>query len=323
MERTSKFLITGAAGFIGSSLVEELLKRGHRVRGIDNFLTGRRSNLEGLPGSFDFREADICDPKAMLSACEGVDYILHQAALPSVPLSVKDPQPSHRSNVEGTFTLLECACAAGVKRIVYAASSSAYGDQQTLPSNESMRPMPISPYAVQKLTGEYYMSSYWQVYRLETVSLRYFNVFGPRQVADSPYSGVLAKFITQMLAGTRPTIFGTGEQGRDFTYVDNVISANLLAVSAPAEAAAGKVFNIACGERHTLHELYHSLSEIIGFNDPALYGPPRTGDVLDSQADISAAKLALGYQPVMGLREGLARTVAWYRKAIHDGLPTN
>lgn len=311
----AKYLITGIAGFIGSSLATALLERGEEVRGVDNFLTGKRENLDGLWDRIDFREADLRDAQAVRVACEGIDYVLHQGALPSVPLSVKDPQPSHECNVNGTFNLLEGARAARVKRVIYAASSSAYGDQPELPSKESMRPMPISPYAVQKLTGEYYLSSYWQVYGLETVSLRYFNVFGPRQSPDSPYSGVLAKFIQNMLRGTRPTIFGTGQQGRDFTYVANVVSANLLATLAPAEKMAGKVFNIACGERHALIDVYRALAEIVGYDEAPLYGPARKGDILNSQADISAAKAAFGYEPIVSLRDGLERTVEWYREA--------
>ena len=278
----AKYLITGIAGFIGSSLARALVERGEQVRGVDNYLTGKAANLAGIEGQIDFREADLRDAAAMRAACEGIDYILHIGALPSVPLSVKNPEPSHRCNVDGTFHVLEGARAAGVKRIIYAASSSAYGDQPVLPSNESMRPMPISPYAVQKLAGEYYMNSYWQVYGLETVSLRYFNVFGPRQGADSPYSGVLAKFIQQMLVGTRPTIFGNGEQGRDFTYIENIVSANLLACAAPAEKVAGKVFNTACGGQHTLKEIYQLLAELTGFDRPPLYAPPRTGAHYDS-----------------------------------------
>jgi len=312
----AKYLITGIAGFIGSSLARALVERGDEVRGVDNYLTGKSSNLDGLYGRIEFREADLRDAAAMRAACEGIEYVLHIGALPSVPLSVKDPEPSHRCNVEGTFNVLEGARASGVKRIIYAASSSAYGDQPVLPSKESMRPMPISPYAVQKLAGEYYMSSYWQVYGLETVSLRYFNVFGPRQGADSPYSGVLAKFIQQMLEGTRPTIFGTGDQGRDFTYIDNIISANLLACAAPAEKVAGQVFNTACGEQHTLKEIYSLLAKLIGFQMPPFYGPARTGDIVNSQADISAATAAFGYRPVIGLKEGLQRTVEWYREML-------
>jgi len=312
----AKYLITGIAGFIGSSLARALVERGDEVRGVDNYLTGKSSNLDGLYSRIEFREADLRDAAAMRAACEGIEYVLHIGALPSVPLSVKDPEPSHRCNVEGTFNVLEGARASGVKRIIYAASSSAYGDQPVLPSKESMRPMPISPYAVQKLAGEYYMSSYWQVYGLETVSLRYFNVFGPRQGADSPYSGVLAKFIQQMLEGTRPTIFGTGDQGRDFTYIDNIISANLLACAAPAEKVAGQVFNAACGEQHTLKEIYSLLAKLIGFQMPPFYGPARTGDIVNSQADISAATAAFGYRPVIGLKEGLQRTVEWYREML-------
>jgi nucleoside-diphosphate-sugar epimerase len=312
----AKYLITGIAGFIGSSLARALVDRGEEVRGIDNFLTGKASNLDGVLEQIDFREADLRDAAEMRTACEGIDYVLHIGALPSVPLSVANPGPSHACNVDGTFHVLEGARAAGAKRIIYAASSSAYGDQPVLPSKESMRPMPISPYAVQKLAGEYYMSSYWQVYGLEAVSLRYYNVFGPRQGADSPYSGVLAKFILQMLQGTRPTIFGSGEQARDFTYIDNVVSANLLACAAPASRVAGKVFNVACGGQHSLKKIYCILAELIGYELPPLYGPARTGDILNSQADITAATEAFGFQPLIGLKEGLERTVDWYRETL-------
>src|SRR6201996_7218967 len=312
----AKYLITGIAGFIGSSLARALVERGEEVRGVDNYLTGKAANLAGIHDRIDFREVDLRDPSAMRTACEGIDYILHIGALPSVPLSVAHPEPSHRCNVEGTFNVLEGARAEGVKRIVYAASSSAYGNQPVLPSKESMRPMPISPYAVQKLAGEYYMSSYWRGYGLETGSLRYFNVFGPRQGADSPYSGVLAKFIQQMLEGTRPTIFGTGDQGRDFTFIDNVVSANLLASSAPAEKVAGKVFNTACGGQYTLKQIYQLLAKLTGFERPPLYAKSRTGDILHSQADISAAAEAFGYRPLVGVEEGLQRTVEWYRETL-------
>jgi nucleoside-diphosphate-sugar epimerase len=312
----AKYLITGIAGFIGSSLARALLERGDEVRGVDNYLTGRATNLAGFYDQIDFREVDLRDASAIRTACEGIDYILHIGALPSVPLSVAHPEPSHRCNVEGTFNVLEGARAEGVRRIVYAASSSAYGNQPVLPSKESMRPMPISPYAVQKLVGEYYMSSYWQVYGLETVSLRYFNVFGPRQGADSPYSGVLAKFIQQMLEGTRPTIYGTGDQGRDFTYIDNIISANLLACAASAEKVAGKVFNTACGGQYTLKQIYQLLAKLTGFERPPLYAKSRTGDILHSQADISAAAEAFGYRPLVGVEEGLQRTVEWYRETL-------
>ena len=313
------YLVTGIAGFIGSSIAEALVARGDAVRGVDNFLTGKQSNLDSFLSHIDFREADLRDEAAMRAACEGVDTIFHEGALPSVPRSVKDPIPSHECNVNGTFNLLNAARAAGVRRIVYAASSSAYGNQPGMPRRESMVPMPIAPYAVQKLTGEYYMKSYWQVYGLETVCLRYFNIFGPRQDPESPYSGIMAKFILQMMRGEQPTIFGTGEQGRDFTYIENAVSANLLAAASPAENVAGKVFNVACGERHTLKETFAVLAELLKFEQPVLFGPPRNGDVLDSQADVSAAKAAFGYEPLVDFEEGLRRTVAWYQEAFAGG----
>ena len=310
------YLVTGVAGFIGSSLAEALVERGDQVRGVDNFLTGKRENLASFRERVDFREVDLRDAAAMLEACQGVDTIFHQGALPSVPRSVKDPVASHECNVNGTFNLLNAARAAGVQRIVYAASSSAYGNQPEMPRRETMVPMPISPYAVQKLTGEYYMKSYWQVYGIETVCLRYFNIFGPRQDPQSPYSGVMAKFILQMMRGEQPTIFGTGDQGRDFTYIANAVSANLLAAAAPAEDVAGRVFNVACGGRHTLKETFAVIAGLLDFRQPVLFGPARTGDVLDSQADVSAARKAFGYEPLIGFEEGLARTVAWYREAF-------
>jgi UDP-glucose 4-epimerase len=312
------YLITGIAGFIGSSLAEALVARGVQVRGVDNFLTGKRENIASFRDRIDFREADLRDVEAMREACDGVDVIFHEGALPSVPRSVKDPVLSHDCNSNGTFNLLNAARDAGVRRVIYAASSSAYGNQPGLPRRESMTPMPIAPYAVQKLTGELYMRSYWQVYGLETVCLRYFNIFGPRQVPDSPYSGVMAKFILQMMRGEQPTIFGTGEQGRDFTYIDNAVSANLLAAAAPADKVAGRVFNVACGERHTLKETFAVLAQLLDFRQPVLFGPERTGDVRDSQADVSAAKEAFGYEPLVGFEEGLRRTVAWYREAFAE-----
>ncbi len=308
------YLVTGVAGFIGSSLAEALVARGDAVRGVDNFLTGKQSNLDSFANRIDFRQADLRDVAAMHAACEGVDTIFHEGALPSVPRSVKDPIPSHECNVNGTFNLLNAAKAGGVRRIVYAASSSAYGNQPGMPRRESMVPMPIAPYAVQKLTGEYYMKSYWQVYGLETVCLRYFNIFGPRQDPESPYSGVMAKFVLQMMRGEQPTIFGTGEQGRDFTYIANAVSANLLAAAAPPEKVAGRVFNVACGEKHTLKETFAVLAELLEFRQPVLFGPARTGDVLDSQADVTAAQEAFGYVPLVGFEDGLRQTVAWYRK---------
>ena len=307
------YLITGAAGFIGSHLVQALVGQGETVRGFDDFSTGHRKNLLEVAERIDLREGDLRDRGAIESACEGVDYVLHQAALPSVPRSVAEPRPSHTSNIDGTFNLLEAARAAGVKRVTYAASSSAYGDQPGFPRVETMAPQPISPYAVQKLAGELYMQSYWRVYGLETVCLRYFNIFGPRQDPTSAYSGVMARFATQMLGGERPTIFGDGEQGRDFTYVENVVRANLLAIEARRELVAGRVFNIACGERHTLNETYASLAALLGFGDGPKYAEARPGDVRDSLADISCAREALGYGVFVNFDEGLRRTAAWYR----------
>ena len=307
------YLITGVAGFIGSHLADALLARGDQVRGLDNFATGRRENIAAIAAKIDLREVDLRDAGGVASACVGVDFILHQGALPSVPRSVKEPRPSHETNLDGTFNLLEGARAARVKRVIYAASSSAYGNQPGFPRVETMTPQPIAPYPVQKLAGELYMQSYWRVYGLETVCLRYFNIFGPRQVPDSPYSGVMARFILQMMHGQRPVIFGDGEQGRDFTYVANAVQANLLALSAPAEKVAGRVFNVACGERHTLNETYRLLAELLGFMTQAEYGPDRAGDVKDSLADISAASQAFGYAPAVGFEEGLRRTVEWYQ----------
>src|SRR5437764_13792265 len=248
------YLITGVAGFIGCNIAHELLRRGEHVRGFDNFETGKRDNLAELEGKIEFRELDLLDTRGVGDACRGVDYVLHQAAIPSVPRSVEDPVSSHNANINGTFNLLMAARDAKVKRLIYAASSSAYGDTPTLPKREDMVPNPISPYAVQKLTGELYLSSFYRVYGLETVSLRYFNIFGPRQDPSSQYSGVLARFISAMLAGERCTIYGDGEQSRDFTYVDNAVSANLLACLAPAEKVSGKIFNVATGTRFSLNQ---------------------------------------------------------------------
>jgi nucleoside-diphosphate-sugar epimerase len=310
----ARILVTGCAGFIGSWITGTLIQQGAIVCGLDNFETSKRENIAHLEGKFQFIDCDLRNADATARACEGVDFILHQAALPSVPRSVKDPRTSHTANLDGTFNLLEGARAAGVKRIVYAASSSAYGNQPGFPRRETMVPMPIAPYPVQKLACELYMKSYWQVYGLETVCLRYFNIFGPRQVPDSPYSGVMAKFTLQMMQGERPTIFGDGEQGRDFTYVENAVSANLLALKAPAEKVAGQVFNVACGERHTLNETFQVLANLLEFKEPPIYAPPRTGDISDSLADISAAREAFGYDPKIGFEEGLRRTVTWYRE---------
>ncbi|MGA2389111.1 MAG: SDR family oxidoreductase [Candidatus Sulfotelmatobacter sp.] len=307
------YLITGIGGFIGSSLARELLRRGEQVRGVDNFSTGKKDNLSGILETIDFREADILDLEAMKLACTGADYVLHQAAIPSVPKSVLDPIGSNRANIDGTVNVLVAARDAKVKRVVYAASSSAYGDTPTLPKKEEMTPDPISPYAVAKLASERYMISFYRCYGLETVSLRYFNIFGPRQDPSSPYSGVLAKFITQMLRGEQPTIFGDGEQSRDFTYIDNAVEANLLACKAPPAEAAGKVFNIATGRRATLNETFKLLQEITSYSGSPVYASERGGDIKHSLADISRAEAALGYKPKVDFEEGLRRTVEWYR----------
>ena len=307
------YLITGIGGFIGSSLARELLRRGEKVRGVDNFSTGKRENLADILGQIDFREADILDLDALKFACTGVDYVLHQAAIPSVPKSVLDPIGSNRANVDGTVNVLVAARDAKVKRVVYAASSSAYGDTPTLPKHERMTPDPISPYAVAKLASEHYMISFYRCYGLETVSLRYFNIFGPRQDPSSPYSGVLAKFITQMLGGQQPTMFGDGEQSRDFTYIDNAVEANLLACKAPAGEVAGKVFNVATGRRVTLNETFKLLQELTSFSGSARHDKERGGDIKHSLADISLAEKHLGYKPKVDFEEGLRRTVDWYR----------
>src|SRR4051812_28756731 len=307
------YLITGIAGFIGSNLAHELLWRGEQVRGLDNLSTGKRQNLAELQSKIEFREADLLDAQSVADACHGVDFVLHQAAIPSVPKSVIDPISSHAANINGTLNLLMGARDAHVKRVVFAASSSAYGDTPSLPKREDMLPNPISPYAVQKLTGELYMSSFSKVYGLETVSLRYINIFGPRQDPTSQYSGVLSKFITQMLAGHPCTIFGDGEQSRDFTYVENAVNANLLACSAPAEKVSGKVFNVATGTRFSLNETFRTLAAIIGYDRKPEYAEARVGDVKHSLADISKAHNALAYEPTVNFEDGLRRTVEWYR----------
>ena len=307
------YLITGVAGFVGSHLAETLLARGESVRGFDNLATGR---LENVPAGVDFVEGDLADAEAVAKVCVGVDAILHQGALPSVPRSVKEPRPSHNANLDGTFNLLEGARAAGVKRVLYAASSSAYGNQPGFPRVETMTPQPIAPYPVQKLAGELYMQSYARVYGMETACLRYFNIFGPRQTPDSPYSGVIAKWAMQMLRGDAEgtiVIQGDGTQSRDFTYIDNAVNANLLALAAPAEKIAGRVFNVGCGQRYSLNELFRTLAGITGWTQEPVYAARRAGDIDTSLADISAAREAFGYEPVVGFEEGLARTVEWCR----------
>ena len=309
----STYLITGIAGFVGSTLARAVLAQGGKVAGFDNFSTGKPENLDGVLHQIQFHEADLLDLDALHKACRGVDYVFHQAAIPSVPRSVKDPLGNNQANVDGTLNLLVAARDAKVKRVVYAASSSAYGDTPTLPKREDMLPNPISPYATAKLASEYYMASFFRCYGLETVCLRYFNVFGPRQDPSSPYSGVLAKFITQMLDGEAPTILGDGKQSRDFTYVDNVVEANLLACAAESREVAGRVFNIATSQRVDLGQTFQILKKLTGYPGEVKYGPERAGDVKHSLADISLAEKHLGYKPKINFEEGLARTVAWYR----------
>jgi nucleoside-diphosphate-sugar epimerase len=308
----AKYLVTGVAGFIGRSIAAELLKRGETVRGIDNFITGKRANLVGLE-AMEFIEGDLADPSACAKACEGVEIAFHEAALASVPRSVADPVGTNTNCVTATLNLLVAARDAGVRRVVYAGSSSAYGDTPTLPKDESMLPNPISPYAVAKLAGEHYMRSFARVYDIETVVLRYFNVFGPHQDPASQYSGVLAIFCRKMLAGEQPSIYGDGEQSRDFTYIDNVVRANLLAASAPAEKVNSQVMNTATGSRITLNDTFRILRELTGYRGEPNYLPPRSGDIRDSLADIRLASELLGYQPIVDFREGLQRTVDWYR----------
>lgn len=306
----AKYLVTGAAGFIGRSIAAALLERGAGVRGVDNFATGKRSNLTGLDG-MEFVEGDLADASVAARVCAGVEVIFHEAALPSVPRSVVDPVASNRACVEATLQLLVAAREAGVRRVVYAGSSSAYGDTPTLPKHEEMLPNPISPYAVAKLAGENYMRSFTRVYGLETVALRYFNVFGPYQDPTSQYSGVLAVFCRRMLAGEAPTIHGDGEQSRDFTFIQNTVEGNLLA--AEAATVSGRVMNLATGERITLNRVVELLRELTGYDGPVNYGEARAGDIRHSLADISLAKELLGYRPSVDFREGLRRTVEWYR----------
>ncbi len=314
LESMALYLVTGAAGFIGSNLVRALLARGEQVRGLDNFATGKPENLAGLQSQFDFREADILDLEAVRSAMEGVDYVLHQAALGSVPRSIADPARSNRVNVEGTLNILVAARDAKVQRLVYASSSSVYGDTPTLPKREDMPPAPISPYSVSKLAAELYVRTFYRVYGLPTVSLRYFNIFGPRQLWDSQYSAVLAKFITRMLQSESCTIFGDGEQSRDFTYIDNAVSANLLAATAPADEVAGRFFNIATGTRISLNHAVTVMRKLTGFEGPVTHAEDRMGDVKHALADIALAEKHLGYKPAIDFEEGLNRTVAWYRE---------
>ena len=306
------YLVTGGAGFIGSHLVEHLVRRGAAVRVVDNFVTGNRANLLGQ-SNVELVEGDLADPEIAREAVVGVDYVLHQAAIPSVPRSVADPWVSHRANVDATLHLLLAAREAGVRRVIYAASSSAYGDAPTLPKVETMQPVPRSPYALQKLVGEEYSRLFTQLYGLETVSIRYFNVFGPRQDPNSQYSGVIARFITALLQGNSPVVYGDGEQTRDFTYIDNVVMAVLAACTAPR--ASGEVINVATGDRVSLNQLFQKLCAIINVEIEPIYESSRPGDVRDSLADCTKAKERLGYQPFVNFEDGLRLTVEWYRQS--------
>ena len=306
------YLVTGGAGFIGSNIVRELVARGEGVRVLDNFSTGRRENLAEVLNDIELIEGDVRDPSACRRAVAGVEYVLHQGAIPSVQRSVDDPSISNDANVSGTLNLLIAARDAGVRRVVYASSSSVYGDSPTLPKHEDMTPRPRSPYAVSKLAAEYYCQVFIEVYGLETVSLRYFNVFGPRQDPTSQYSAVIPLFVQAMLAGEPPVVYGDGLQSRDFTYVSNNVEANLLAATVPG--VAGRVFNIACGKRYTLLDLIAMLNDILGTRIDPVFAPPRHGDVKHSLADIRLAQEQMSYTVDVDFETGLERTVTWYRE---------
>jgi UDP-glucose 4-epimerase len=311
----ARYLITGIAGFIGSALARALVSEGHQVRGVDNLSTGKTENLNGIADRIDFSKADVLDEAAMLSACRDIDFVLHQAAIPSVVSSIHDPMATHRANADGTVNLLLAARNSGVKRVIYASSCAAYGDAE-LPNREEMRPRPLSPYAVSKIAGEFYMDSFYRVYGLETVSLRYFNVFGPQQDADSEYSGAIAKFIRMMVQGKTPTIFGDGEQSRDFTFVENVVAANILACTAPGENVAGQVFNIGSGSQIAVNRVYRTIQTLLNFPGDPIHAPARAGEIKHSYADISLASEKLGYVPRVTFEEGMKRTVDWFRATM-------
>jgi len=311
-------LVTGGAGFVGSNIATALASKGARVRIIDNLSTGHAENLEEIGGEMDFVEASVADEDALHRALEDVELVFHEAAIPSVPRSVEDPRSTHVASVDATFQLLLACRERKVRRLIYAASSSAYGDQPTLPKREDMLPDPLSPYAVAKLVGEYYCQVFTRVYGLETISLRYFNVFGPRQDPSSQYSGVISRFISAVLSDQKPVIYGDGEQSRDFTYVDNVVDANLKA--AETSRGIGSTINIANGERITLNQLLSEIKELTGKKDiQAEYQKPRRGDVMHSLADISRARDFLGYEPHVGLREGLQLTIDWWKQSRFAG----
>lgn len=307
------YLVTGGAGFIGSHIVEELVRRGEKVKVLDNFITGKRENIAAFLDMIELIEGDIRDFKTCRQALDGVDYVLHQAALPSVPRSIEDPLLTNEINVKGTLNLLLTAHEAKVKRFVFASSSSVYGDDPQLPKKEGSEGMPLSPYAASKFVGEKYCQVFSGIYGLETISLRYFNIFGPRQDPFSQYAAAIPLFITKILTNESPEIFGDGEQSRDFTYVANVVEANLRAVEAPPQAVGG-VFNIACGERTTVNALAKEINKLVGISCGPIYAEPRPGDIKHSFADISQARKVLGFEPAVSFRQGLKKTVAWYKK---------
>jgi nucleoside-diphosphate-sugar epimerase len=307
----AQFLVTGGAGFIGSHIAEELVRRGERVRVVDSLITGKRQNLAHLP-EVEFLEGDLADLGVAREAVRGADYVLHQAAIPSVPRSVEDPVTSNRANIDASLNLLVAARDAGVRRVVYAGSSSAYGNSATMPKVETMPTAPLSPYALQKLVAEQYCQMFTTLYGLETVTIRYFNVFGPRQDPSSPYSGVISLFISALCEGRRPVIYGDGEQTRDFTYVANVVDGVLRATHAPA-SASGEVINVATGGRISLNQLFRTIRDLVQSDLEPVYKDTRAGDVRDSQADISKARRLLSYEPIATFEDGLARTVEWYR----------
>jgi nucleoside-diphosphate-sugar epimerase len=306
------YLVTGGAGFIGSNIVEELVQRGKRVRVLDNFSTGKKENIAPFLKDAELIEGDLRHLDTVRRAAEGVDYILHQGAVPSVPRSIDNPLDTDESNVRGTLNLLIAARDTGVKRVVYASSSSVYGDNPTLPKTEEMKPAPLSPYAVSKLAGEHYCQVFYHVYGLETVALRYFNVFGPRQDPASQYAAVIPKFVTAMLKGEQPVIYGDGEQSRDFSYVTNVVQANFLAATTPG--VGGQVFNIACNQRHDLLGLVATINRILNTDIAPIHTEPRVGDVRHSLADIAKAREMLGYQIEVEFEEGLRRAIEWFRR---------
>ncbi|MBI4891444.1 MAG: SDR family oxidoreductase [Acidobacteria bacterium] len=310
-------IVTGGAGFIGSAIVRALLAQGaERVSVVDNLLSGKTENLAEIADRVDLHRVDIRDYNAIAPLLAGAPVVFHLAAIPSVPRSITDPVPSHQSNIDGTFNVMRAAQEGGVGRVIFASSSSAYGDTEVLPKVETMLPNPKSPYALQKVAGEYYGSVFHSCYGLETVSLRYFNVYGPRQDPSSPYSGVLSIFMTKLLERTPPTIFGDGEQSRDFTYVEDVAGLCIKAWKAPASVVSGKVYNAGNGGRFTLNEIWRTLCKIEGVDIKPLYGPERAGDVKHSQADTTAAVRDLGHAPQISFEEGLRRTLEWYRASL-------